>query len=159
MATPKPHTLLPLLVILLIAIPLTRQQLVLPPIVDTVNFRCENITVITMCTEVYSLASFPNYRDHTTQEAANKELLNFTPLIEKACSNAIVHFLCSIYAPFCQVDRENIRVRPCRELCNHVRADCEDELNAFGLSWPPHLDCDTLTLRVIWISVRTTSRQ
>ncbi len=139
-AKPRPLPLLSVLMVLVVAVPLTQQQ-VLPPIIIEENFRCENLTVITMCTEVYPLASFPNYRDHQTQEAANNELLNFTPLIRGVCSEAIVHFLCSIYAPFCQVDRSNIRVRPCKELCEFVREGCEDDLRLFGLDWPPHLDC------------------
>ena len=134
MVTLKPHLLLPLLTVLLVGIPPTQQQL-RNPLIEEDPYECENITTISMCTQVYKLASFPNYRDHRTQGEANKEFLNFDPLIKAVCSNAI-------YAPFCQEDRPNIRIRPCKELCLHVRQDCEDDLNEFGLDWPPHLDCD-----------------
>lgn len=134
MTTEKSQAL-SLLVILITVIPLTQQQL-LPPQMDEEMFRCENLTVITMCRELYPMAAFPNFQGHQTQEAANNELLNyFAPLIRSVCSNAIVHFLCSVYAPFCQ---RNIRVRPCRELCEHVWKTCEDDLRQLNLT---NLEC------------------
>ena len=117
-------------------------QIVRPPITrEMFDYRCENLTDIDICREIYPLASFPNFRGHQTQALASGELSNFLPLIREVCSNAIVHFLCSIYAPFCQVNLEHIRVRPCRELCEYVRSTCEQPLIGFGLSWPPDLDC------------------
>ena len=136
-----PSLLLCLLV--LVSVPATHQQLVRPPPIEPPQeFTCERITTIELCSEIYNYSSFPNFRDHPDQESANKELLNFTPLIRGVCSNAIVHFLCSIYAPFCQTGLDNIRIRPCRELCEHVRSTCEQPLNEFNLPWPPHLACE-----------------
>ena len=88
---------------------------------------------------VYENGSFPNLRNHTDQNEAAQELLSFTPIIQRVCSNAVVHFLCSFYAPFCQF---GIRVRPCRELCAYVRSTCELPLTELGLEWPPFLECD-----------------
>lgn len=129
---------------LILALPLlTQQQQVLPPEFDVgpVVYQCENVT-IEYCSYIYPRTSFPNYRDQRDQATANQELLNFTPLIQQQCSNAIVHFLCSIYAPLCQEERPNIRIRPCRELCMHVRDTCEARLVGYGLTWPPHLRCE-----------------
>ena len=56
--------------------------------------------------------------------------------------NAFVHFLCSLYAPFCDPERSDIRVPPYRELCEYVRVGCEPPVIQFGLSWPPHLECN-----------------
>ena len=123
--------------------PPAQPQLVRPVFTpEPITYECEDLTTIKLCANIYERASFPNYREHPNQVAANQELLNFTPLIESVCSNAIVHFLCSIYAPFCQVGRENLRIRPCRELCAHVRSTCEPPLREFNLEWPPHLECD-----------------
>ena len=130
--------------LVLVSLPATHQQLLInpSPIDPPPEFTCERITAIELCSGVYEYASFPNLREHPDQESANRELLNFTPLIRGVCSNAIVHFLCSIYAPFCQVGLDNIRIRPCRELCEHVRSTCEQSLNEFNILWPPHLACE-----------------
>ena len=114
-----------------------------PPITEVpVQYTCENITMIDFCSEVnYSTASFPNYRNQPNQMAASSELENFIALAQTVCSNAVVHFLCSVYAPFCDPRQPQFRVPPCKELCQHVRNGCENLVIEFGLTWPPHLDC------------------
>ena len=119
--------------------PVPSSQTPIPPEKDV--FQCELIT-IDICMDVgYNNASFPNFRLHETQAEANAELQNFWPLIRAQCSNAIVHMLCAVYAPFCSQQFPNIRVRPCRNLCMRVRDGCEARLQEFGFNWPPHLDC------------------
>ena len=114
-----------------------------PPLTEDPVVYCENITKIDFCSRIgYSTALFPNYRDQATQTSANGELENFRALAQSVCSNAVVHFLCSVYAPFCDPERPDIRVPPCRELCEYVRAGCEPQVIQFGLSWPPHLECN-----------------
>ena len=119
------------------------QEGVRPPISPPVDsYTCENITEIDFCSRVgYTTASFPNYRNQFSQMAANSELQNFLGLAERVCSNAVVHFLCSVYAPFCDLTQPQFRVPPCKELCEYVRADCEPLFIQFDLTWPPHLDC------------------
>ena len=102
---------------------------------------CEPLNEITLCRGIYENVSFPNSREHQSQVVANAELEQFIPLIQEDCSNALVHFLCSVYAPFCQYDRPEIVIAPCRELCQYVHDSCVGPLQAFGISWPPHLDC------------------
>ena len=135
------HSWLCLLVLLFIHLP-TRYAQVLPVTPEVVTYTCEELDTLEICSHVYRYASFPNYRGHSNQALANRELENFRPLIQSVCSNAIVHFLCSIYAPICIIGQENRRVRPCRELCTHVRSTCEPPLQRFNLEWPPHLECD-----------------
>ena len=127
---------------------LSDEGIVQPPVVPQVPRSCEPLVQITMCTSIYPNASFPNFRDHATQEDANKELIQFLPLIEGGCSNAIVHFLCSIYAPFCQARNSEIVLPPCRELCEYVYNGCERPLRDFGLPWPPHLTCTNFPLNI-----------
>ena len=106
-------------------------------------FRCEPITDIDLCTDVgYVNATFPNFRLQETQTEASSELRNFAPLIRLQCSGAIVHMLCAVYAPFCELRFPNVRIRPCKSLCMHVRDGCESNLMDFSLTWPPHLECD-----------------
>ena len=111
-------------------------------------FRCEPITDIDLCNHVgYENATFPNFRLQETQSEASSELRNFAPLIRLQCSNAIVHMLCAVYAPFCQLSFPNLRIPPCRSLCMHVRDSCEQNLLDFSLTWPPHLECDRYPTR------------
>ncbi len=151
MASTRRHhpTLSPLhLLVLLIALPLTMQQIITPPPDDRDRRICEPITSIEICSQVYGdnpLVGFPNVRGQDQFEA-NAEIENFIPLIKRVCSNAIVHFLCSVYAPFCDADRPDIIVQPCRELCLHVRGTCEATLIEFDFVWPPHLECDLFPL-------------
>ena len=121
-----------------------------PPPTETFggSFSCEPITDIKVCVNIgYPNASFPNLRNQQTQAEANAELNSFIPLIETGCSNAIVHLLCAVYAPFCSPAFSNSRILPCRNLCNYVRDSCEDELRSVGLSWPSHLDCNQFPIR------------
>ena len=108
--------------------------------------QCDQIQSMPICEEMpWDYALFPNLRDHESQEEANSELEQFRSLIELNCSGAIVHFLCSIYAPFCSTDINPPKViRPCRSLCQYVRDGCEQPFleRAGGLPWPEHLICE-----------------
>ena len=120
--------------------PVPSLQTPIPPEKDVL--RCEPIT-IDICMDLgYDNASFPNFRLQETQAEATTELRNFWPLIRAQCSNAIVHMLCAVYAPSCSLQFPNVRLRPCRNLCMHVRNGCEARLQSFGFAWPPHLDCN-----------------
>ena len=109
---------------------------------------CEPITNVTMCLHInWSNASFPNIRGHNNQIEADKELKDFSPLVnhQLQCSNAAVHFLCSVYTPFCTAlsnDGREVYLPPCKELCEHVRLSCEHLFDNVTLKWPEHLACD-----------------
>lgn len=119
-------------------------QSVRPPLTDQPqSFLCLDISEVEFCTQIgYNHSSFPNWRGHFTPESANQELLNYRPLIMSVCSNAVVHMLCAVYAPFCLPDIPHIRIPPCKELCQYVRDGCEDDLFNFGFQWPPALECE-----------------
>ena len=111
---------------------------------EPATMSCQPITEITVCENVgYSNASFPNFRNQMTPVEANAELNNFIPLIRLNCSGAIVHMLCAVYAPYCTIPFEFL-ISPCKNLCEHVRSGCEDDLLLFGLQWPPALACEGL---------------
>ena len=105
---------------------------------------CVDISNIPFCSNLnYPKAHFPNFRGHDSPADANCELNDFIPLVNTGCSNAIVHLLCAVYAPFCYVDeKQETKLHPCIELCQYVRNGCESVLKYYGLDWPPHLDCD-----------------
>ncbi|NP_001266206.1 frizzled precursor [Amphimedon queenslandica] len=104
---------------------------------------CQPITGVAMCLYVpWGNASFPNLREHRTQSEANTEVNVFQPLVTHQCSNAIVHFLCAVYTPACVEGPEGtVTLKPCRNLCNHVRNTCEPLMQQGGLDWPPHFEC------------------
>ena len=57
---------------------------------------------MTMCINIdWENTSFPNLCQYQNPEKADEETKVFLPLVVHACSNAIVHFICSIYAPIC----------------------------------------------------------
>lgn len=103
---------------------------------------CMSVEEVPLCANLgYVNTTFPNLRDHKTPEQANEELSHFLALIHTGCSNAIVHFLCSIYAPVC-IQEFKYKYPPCKRLCEYVRDGCADTLSQlFGYSWPEHLEC------------------
>ena len=94
----------------------------------------------------YNVTATPNARGHETQNEASHEMASFMPLWtgETVCSNAIVHFLCSFYFPFCYKQGDNdATLMPCRNLCEAVRTGCEEEINNnTGSEWPAFLNCN-----------------
>ena len=106
------------------------------------TYQCLNISEIEMCSNIgYSMASFPNWRDQPNPLEAHQEISQYLPVIQTVCSEAIVHMLCAVYAPFCDPTHPHIRLPPCKELCQEVRDGCEDVMQGFGYPWPPPLDC------------------
>lgn len=104
---------------------------------------CEDLTQVPLCKPLYNKTYYPNLRGHQSQQEANSELMEFAPLIESNCSQYLTHFLCSYYAPLCEVFLEpDVTVPPCRELCVHVYLRCGPLMEENGVSWPPHLSCD-----------------
>lgn len=103
---------------------------------------CEPITEVAICANLgYNATSFPNYRNQPNQIEANAEIMQFSPLIQAGCSNALVHLLCAVYVPLCYPFDPKLRIPPCRELCEYVKQGCEPTLSQGGLEWPQHLDC------------------
>ena len=102
----------------------------------------------------YNETFLPNARDHTTQSEASMEMGDFSPLLSTGCSNALSLFLCFYYLPTCTTIQlpgssapEPISFKPCRNLCEHVRARCEADLTALlsqagqPSNWPAHFEC------------------
>lgn len=64
----------------------------------------------------------------------------FMPLANLRCSPDVHHFLCQAFIPACT--EEDKVIRPCREECETVMSDCEENIRIFGIIWPPELQCD-----------------
>ena len=97
----------------------------------------------------YKKTLLPNSRGHATLQEAFAELKDFKRVILSHCSNAIVHFLCSVYTPPCydtgsSGDLAVKVVQPCRQLCVEVHDKCEGffQQHAYNLSLLKHLSCN-----------------
>lgn len=85
----------------------------------------------------YNMTLFPNFFNHGTQGEAFSEIISFRPLVQFGCASELSLFLCSLYAPPCNVPR-----RPCKELCERIKNSCLPVLQEFGMPWPKKIACD-----------------
>ena len=96
-----------------------------------------------MCQDiVYNQTSMPNLLGHLNQDEAGMEVNRFYPLVKIECNPHLKLFLCTMYAPMCNIFEDIIL--PCRSLCNSARSDCEPVMNVFGFPWPYKLNCSQL---------------
>ncbi|XP_032413657.1 frizzled-6 [Xiphophorus hellerii] len=105
-------------------------------------FTCEPIKVHRCLGMPYNMTFFPNMMDHYDQEIAASKMEPFMPLASLQCSPDVHHFLCQAFIPACS--EENRVIRPCREKCEAVLSDCEENIRIFGIAWPPELQCNKL---------------
>ncbi|XP_042280044.1 frizzled-6-like [Thunnus maccoyii] len=105
-------------------------------------FTCEPIKVHRCLGMPYNMTFFPNMMEHYDQDIAASNMEPFMPLANLRCSPDVHHFLCQAFIPACS--EENKVIRPCREQCETVLSDCEENIRIFGISWPPELQCDQL---------------
>ena len=113
--------------------------------------RCEKI-YIPLCVRVlpYNLTRFPNLLGDRSQVFVNRSMLHYGSLVEHAnCSKNAVFLFCSFFLPMCMpgIDdhddsEENRIIKPCRSLCEQVRADCRNTIGAD--QWPPWAKCEEL---------------
>ena len=111
--------------------------------------RCEPITQIPLCVNMrYNDTKMPNLLGHQSQREASSAVHVFLPLVQSKCSPLLLIFLCSIYAPMCTEQlNEVLVVPPCRSMCESVKLDCEPLLRGFDLGWPEVLSCDKLPVK------------
>ncbi|XP_072038714.1 uncharacterized protein [Amphiura filiformis] len=109
---------------------------------------CERITIPLCSSNIdYKYTSLPNLLGNKRQEDAGLQVHQFYPLVKVACSDSLLPFLCSMYAPKCTPEQTE-QQPPCKELCQKARNGlCTDLMNKFGFDWPQGLDCETLPER------------
>ena len=105
--------------------------------------KCERLDIDICKTgdQSYSYAGFPNNIGHTTQEIAKSEMKFLQPLIDSGCSSDIVTFLCSLYAPYCDLSNETKVVEPCRDLCLNIFERCGKDMIERSVEWPNTWKC------------------
>ncbi|KAF6773497.1 hypothetical protein AHF37_07467, partial [Paragonimus kellicotti] len=94
----------------------------------------------------YNFTGMPNFVDQESQLDAQQQLKTFKPLIAYKCSNKLNFFLCSVYAPMCDVNTRHL-IGPCRPLCEHVKARCAPVLRIFDFDWPANLNCSRFPVK------------
>ncbi|XP_070692085.1 atrial natriuretic peptide-converting enzyme-like [Pempheris klunzingeri] len=64
-------------------------------------------------------------------------------MVETACSPNVATLMCRVVVPECSSEDDS-RMKPCRALCEKVKADCESALRTKRLLWPSRLRCEAL---------------
>ena len=94
----------------------------------------------------WSEGTVPNFLEQQNIRIINEESSQYLPLYDTGCSNAFLHFLCSIYYPPCF--RSNVTGSeqlviwlPCQELCDYVYCSCLSAVLELGGEWSESLRC------------------
>ncbi|XP_056139469.1 secreted frizzled-related protein 2-like [Lampris incognitus] len=98
-------------------------------------------STLSLCHGVgYRQMRIPNLLGHDSLREAQQQSAAWLPLVSKLCHPDTKKFLCSLFAPVCLPELPEA-VRPCRSLCEAVRAGCLPVMSAFGFPWPDMFNC------------------
>ena len=104
------------------------------------KIRCEKLT-IKMCKHFeYNMTRLPNRFHHEAQSETALEMHQYWPLIQIGCSSMLRFFLCTVYAPVCDITNKTFV--PCRSVCKDARNGCIRIMKTYGFKWPQKLKCD-----------------
>ena len=94
--------------------------------------RCQKIT-IPMCqmTLPYSTTELPNSLGHYSQKIVHRSLEIYSSLMHTNCSKDLAFFLCAYHLPVCMSGFAE-PIRPCRSVCEKVKADCAGAIRLLG---------------------------
>ncbi|CAD5125080.1 DgyrCDS13321 [Dimorphilus gyrociliatus] len=112
--------------------------------------KCERITINDCKNVGYNYTLMPNVFGHTaqseTENAFVMHLVRMTKQSTSLCHDHAKFFLCAVVVPMCSdaYPPKPMVVRPCRELCEEVKKDCETTLKVFGVIWPAAIRCEDL---------------
>lgn len=103
---------------------------------------------LSQCRSINYNTTLPNLRGQTNPSVIEEEFLQFEILFRYNCSNALLAFLCAIYAPFCEYSNSTeVVLKPCQNLCIHVYNGCIGVFNEFEYQWPEILNCENFPER------------
>nr|AJE25504.1 frizzled A1 [Oscarella lobularis] len=96
----------------------------------------------------YNYTAFPNLLQQRRAQEAQRDFDVTSRLLSltTGCSDFMIFFVCSMYAPFCQVDelRGDRVLPPCRNMCESARRGCEGLMRRYRFTWPDEFDCERL---------------
>ncbi|XP_022096455.1 secreted frizzled-related protein 3-like [Acanthaster planci] len=107
---------------------------------------CEAIQ-LPMCSGMkYNMTQMPNLLHHSAQENARLSIEQFQDLVDTNCSNLLLFFLCTMYAPICtkSLEFEVESIPPCKGVCVEARSKCEPTMLKYNVTWPEYLSCQHL---------------
>lgn len=125
------------------------QSQIVPPVENEVECRPH---FLNQCKSLNYSTTLPNLRGQITPSVIEEEFLQYEILFRYNCSNALLVFLCAIYAPFCESNtssttRGAVTLKPCQNLCSHVYNGCIGVFNEFQYQWPKILSCENFPRR------------
>ncbi|XP_077978098.1 secreted frizzled-related protein 3-like isoform X2 [Glandiceps talaboti] len=118
--------------------------LIVQQISRTYSAACEPIEIPMCRSMAYNKTRMPNLLHHSTQENAKLAIEQFDQLLETNCSDYLLFFLCSMYAPICTVDFQTDAIQPCKSVCEHARDGCLPIMLEHNVQWPDYLACEDL---------------
>ncbi|XP_038052833.1 secreted frizzled-related protein 3-like [Patiria miniata] len=107
---------------------------------------CEAIQ-LPMCSGMkYNMTQMPNLLHHSAQENARLSIEQFQDLVNTNCSELLLFFLCTMYAPICtkSLEFEVESIPPCKGVCVEARQRCEPTMLKYNVTWPEYLSCQHL---------------
>lgn len=93
----------------------------------------------------YNRAAVP--RGRRSQFYVNRSLDTYRQLIDSSCSPDLLFLLCAYHLPMCQPAEFDVPIKPCRELCEKVKSECNATIqlaNAYKEDWPQQIRCTDL---------------
>ncbi|XP_033751260.1 secreted frizzled-related protein 1-like isoform X1 [Pecten maximus] len=94
---------------------------------------------LTLCRGIgYTEMRLPNLLDHDTLNEVIQQSKSWVSLPRIHCHPDTQLFLCSLFSPVC-LERT---IKPCRSLCESVKAGCESKMLYYGYLWPDMVRCD-----------------
>ena len=105
---------------------------------------CEPIDIPLCKGMPYNMTRMPNHMHHSTQENARLAIEPYSELLRQNCSEDLLFFLCTMFAPICTPEFQKEAIPPCRAVCEKSRQGCEPVMNEHNFSWPEALNCDNL---------------
>lgn len=86
----------------------------------------------------YTEMRLPNLLEHDTINEVIQQSKSWVSLPRIHCHPDTQLFLCSLFSPVC-LERT---IKPCRSLCESVKAGCETKMMYYGYLWPDMVRCD-----------------
>lgn len=103
---------------------------------------CEE-NVMDMCANLtFQSGTLPNMFLQRDQQAIQREISQYLPLVRTQCSPYLRFFICGTYMPFC-IQSETPFAMPCKQLCEEIYRDCfaDYERTYVGIPWSSKFQC------------------
>lgn len=90
------------------------------------------------------MTMFPNALEQLSQHHARQKIDLFRAIVAINCSQEAGFFLCAYHLPICAPEFKSRPIRPCRSVCEKVKADCMATIRRYKGKWPEDVVCEDL---------------